>query len=324
MTKQVVPKTTPSNALATTRWGKFKVRFRQNWELHLMILLPILYIFIFDFGPLYGLQLAFRDYRPRRGIWGSEWVGLEHFKKFLSSRELKTTVPNTLILSLYSLAINFPIPIALALFLHVSKRPLLKKLTQNVSYIPHFISVVVMVGILSQVLNPVSGVYGTLHRLLGGEGIPEDLRAKPEAFRHLYVWSGTWQGMGWSTIIYIAALSGVSPELHEAAQLDGASRFKRVFYVDIPAIMPTIILKLILAFGGIISVGYTKVYLMQNSLNIRVSEVISTYVYKVGIAGTKTSYGIAIGLFNSVINTAMLLLVNKIVDWLSDGEQSLL
>lgn len=324
MTKQAVPKAMPKNALATTKGQKFMVRLRRDWELHLMILLPMLYIFIFDFGPLYGLQLAFRDYRPRRGIWGSEWVGLKWFIRYLNSAAFKTTFPNTIIISLYGLATGFSIPIVLALFLHVSKKPVLKKLTQNVSYIPHFISTVVMVGILNQILNPVCGIYGVVYRFLGGEGIPNDIRASQGAFRHLYIWSGIWQGMGWSTIIYIAALAGVSPELHEAAQLDGASRLKRVFTVDLPAIMPTIIIKLILSFGGIVSVGYQKIYLMQNDLNIRVSEVISTYIYKVGIAGTKTSYGMAIGLFNSLINTGMLLLVNAIANWLSDGEQGLL
>ena len=195
---------------------------------------------------------------------------------------------------------------------------------QSVAYMPHFISVVVLVSIVNTVFNPVGGVYGSLYKLFGGIGIPSDFRGKASVFRHLYVWSGIWQNLGWNTIIYTAALGGVSPELHEAAQIDGATRLQRIFHVDIPAILPTICIMLILRFGSVMGVGFEKVYLMQNNLNLSVSEVISTHVYKVGMGNASDfSYGAAIGLFNSVINCAFLILVNVITRKLSSDEVGL-
>ena len=302
---------------------KFCVRCRKNWQLHLLMLLPLAYIIIFYYTPMYGLQIAFRDFRPRAGIWGSEWVGLKHFIDFFHAHNFTQLLVNTLGVSLYSIFVGFPIPIILALMLHVSERKVLKKVTQNVAYMPHFISTVVLVGIINQILNPVSGVIGTFYHMFGGIGVAPDIRASAAAFRHLYVWSGVWQQMGWSTIIYVAALSGVSHELHEAAELDGASRWKRVLNVDLPAILPTISIMLILRFGSVMSVGYEKVYLMQNDLNLSTSEVISTYVYKIGLGKMRMSYGTAIDLFNSVVNTTMLLSVNAVVRKLTNGEQGM-
>lgn len=302
--------------------SKFVKNFKRSWMLHLMMLLPFIFMIVFEFGPMFGLQIAFKDYSPRRGIWGSEWVGLENFKAFFSNYKWKQIVGNTVRISLYSIVAGFPIPIILALILHVNERPFLKKITQNVSYIPHFISVVVMVGILNQIFNPVTGIYGVIMKLLGA-GTVSDIRVNPNAFTHLYVWSGVWQGMGWSTITYVAALSAVPMELHEAAKMDGASRFRRVLAVDLPAIMPMVCIMLIMRFGNILSVGRDKVYLMQNSMNLSVSEVISTYTYKYGLGNNDFSYGTAVGLMNSVINTCMLLLVNWITNKLSDGEQGL-
>lgn len=301
-----------------TGWKRFCINFKRNWRLHLMILLPLIYVILFEYWPMYGIQIAFRDYSPRAGITGSEWVGLYQFKRFFANFKWSQYVLNTLRIAMYQIIVGFPIPVILALLIHVNEHPLLKKFTQNLSYIPHFISTVVMVGILNQVLNPFGGLMGTVCKLMGLPSV--DVRAIPEAFIHLYVWSGVWQNMGWNTIIYLSALSSVSSELHEAAKLDGASRLKRVIHVDIPAILPMISLMLILRFGGIMSVGHEKVYLMQNSLNLKYSEVISTYVYKYGIGGNDMSYGTAVGLMNSVINTGMLLLVNWIANKLSDGE----
>ena len=229
---------------------------------------------------------------------------------------------NTVSISFYQICAGFPIPIILALVIHINQKKFLKKLTQNVAYIPHFISVIVMVGMLNQIFHPQFGVLAAIYHELGIYTVP-DIRYMDTTFRHLYVWSGVWQNMGWSTIIYVAALTGVSHELHEAAKIDGASRWKRVLSVDLPAIMPTISIMLIMRFGSIMSVGYEKVYLMQKSTNIEVSEVISTYVYKVGIAGGRQSFGTAIGLLNSAINSAMVILVNKIASWLTDGEAGL-
>ena len=237
-------------------------------------------------------------------------------------------VKNTLAISFYSLLAGFPIPIILALFLHVSKRKVLVKITQNVSYIPHFISTVVMVGILNQIFDPITGFYGYIMKFLRTNKIISstgyyDIRSSEGAFRHLYVWSGIWQTMGWGTILYIAALAAVSPELHEAATIDGASRWKRVLHVDIPTILPTISIMFILRSGHIMSVCYEKVYLMQNTLNINKSEVISTYVYKYGLAKNKMSYGSAIGLMNSAINSLLIITVDFVANKLSDGEAGL-
>lgn len=301
----------------------FKKNFKRDWQLHVFMLFPLVYLVIFDFIPMYGLQIAFRDYRPLTGIVGSQWVGLKWFQQFLSNYKFWDIFSNTVILSLYSLC-TFPLPIMFALVLHAMKAEKYKKVVQTVAYIPHFISTSVMVGIINMVLSPVSGIYGNIYRLMGGTGYPVDFRATAEAFRHLYVWSGTWQGLGWSSIIYVAALASVSQELHEAAQIDGASRLKRMWYIDIPAILPTIAIQFILRCTNIISVGFEKAYLLQSSLNTSVSEVISTYVYKVGMASFRSfSYGAAVGLFNTAINLTLLLTVNYTVRKATDGEISL-
>ncbi|MBQ7247280.1 MAG: sugar ABC transporter permease [Lachnospiraceae bacterium] len=297
--------------------------FKRQWQLHLLVALPVLYLVIFHFIPMYGVQIAFRDYRPLKGVTGSDWVGLKWFEQFLSSYNFREVFFNTLILSLYSLA-TFPLPIIFALILHAIRRERYTKVVQTVAYIPHFISISVMVGIISMLLSPVSGIYGNVYRALGGVGYPLDFRASEGAFRHIYVWSGVWQTMGWSSIIYTAALSSVSPELHEAAQIDGASRFKRMIHVDLPAIMPTIAIQFILRCTQIISVGFEKAYLLQSPLNTSVSEVISTYVYKVGMSSFRSfSYGAAVGLFNTVINLILLLGVNYTVRRATDREISL-
>lgn len=307
-----------------TRSHKFWSRFKKNWMLHAMMVLPMVYYILFEALPLYGLQIAFRDYSAADGILQSAWIGLKHYIDFFSDWEWKNMVINTISISLYQIAVGFPIPIILALVIHINQKKFLKKLTQNVAYIPHFISVVVMVGLLHQIFHPQYGVIVALYRELGITKPVEDIRFLKTTFRHLFVWSGVWQNMGWSTIVYVAALSGVSSELHEAAKIDGASRWRRVLSVDLPAIMPTISIMLIMRFGSVMSVGYEKVYLMQKSpLNTEVSEVISTYVYKVGIGGGRQSFGTAIGLLNSAINSGMVILVNKIAGWLSDGEAGL-
>lgn len=306
-----------------TPFQKFLHNFKRNWQLHLMIAVPLLYIIIFSYLPMYGIQIAFREYSIKEGITGSPWAGLKQFFRFFSDRQWSRYVGNTLTISLYSLAASFPIPIMLALVIHVNEHPVLKKVTQNVSYIPHFISVVVMVGILNQIFKPFNGLIASLVQMFGGS-FNEDIRVNPDAFYHLFVWSGVWQGMGWSAIMYVAALAGVPLELHEAAKIDGASRWRRVLSVDIPAILPTICILLILRFGGIMSVGHEKVFLMQYGTNMSKSQVISTYVYRVGMTNPNNySFGSAVGLMNSVINTSLVLLVNWITNKLSDGESGL-
>lgn len=309
--------------LATTKWGRIKREFKRDWQLHIFMLFPVVYLLIFHFIPIYGVQIAFRDYRPLTGVTGSTWVGLKWFKEFLSDPEFGQIFSNTIILSLYAL-VTFPLPIIFALVLHALRGEKYKKVVQTISYLPHFISISVMVGIIQMILSPVSGIYGNVFRALGGTGYPTDFRATAEAFRHLYVWSGVWQSLGWDSIIYIAALSSVSPELHEAAKIDGASRLKRMWHIDIPAILPTIAIMFILRCTHIVSVGFEKAYLLQSSLNGSVSEVISTYVYKVGMSSFRSfSYGAAVGLFNTCINVAILLFANYSVRRSTDGEVSL-
>ena len=312
----------PQSILAKTPFQKFCTKFKKNWQLHLMIIFPLAYLILFSYVPLYGIQIAFKDYSPRLGIWASPWVGLKHFNKFFGYYLWPQLVANTLSLSLYSIFAGFPIPIILALIIHVNTGKVLKKVAQNVSYVPHFISLVVMVGILNTVLNPITGFLGQIYKVFGVVGA-DDIRGSKEAFRHLYVWSGVWQSMGWSSIMYISALSAVPDELHEAAKLDGASRLRRVWSVDLPTILPTICLMLIMRFGSIMSVGYQKAYLMQNTMNYETSEIISTYVYKQGIQKNNMSFGTAIGLLNSVINMVLVFTVNAITNWLSDNELGL-
>lgn len=310
------------NRLARTPFEKFIVRCKKNWQLHLMVLAPLAYLILFHYVPMYGITIAFKDYSPRAGIMASEWVGLKHYEKFFGYYLWPQLVWNTLSISLYSIFAGFPIPVILALILHVHTGKVLKKIAQNVSYIPHFISLVIMVGILNTVLNPVSGFIGYFNKLFGVVNY-DDIRGSKEAFRHLYVWSGIWQTAGWSTIIYVSALSGVPDELHEAAKIDGASRLRRVFSVDFPTILPTVALMLIMRFGSVMSVGYQKSYLMQNASNMAVAEIISTYVYKKGIKDGDMSFGTAVGLLNSVINMILVFFVNWVTNVLSDNELGL-
>ena len=290
-----------------------KKKILARWQLYLLLLLPLLYIIIFAYIPMGGLVIAFKQYDFRKGILNSPWVGLKHFKDFFKSYKFVIVLKNTLTLSLYSLAISFPLPILFALLLNSMRNQKYAKVIQTVTYIPHFFSTVIMVGLLTQILSNRTGIYGTLYTMLTGQNGPNILASGP-AFKHIYVWSGVWQNMGYSAIIYIAALSGVDTSLHEAAEIDGASRLQRMWYIDLPTILPTATIMLILAVGRLMNVGYEKVLLMQNDLNLNYSEIISTYVYKVGLASGITNFSLsaAISMFNSVINFILLLSVNKI------------
>jgi len=321
------PAVVPAETLATKRMHPFVKKMRRDWQLHLLILLPVLWKIIFTYVPMYGAQIALRSYSIRGGIWGSEWVGLKWFIRFFTIPDFWNIIGNTVTLSSYALLVGFPLPIFMALLINVIRNQVFKRTVQTISYIPHFISTVVMVAILNQVLSPVSGLYGYFYRLFnGGIGFPEDIRYAPEAFPHVYVWSGIWANLGWSTIIYLASLSSVSNELHEAAEIDGASRWKRIIHIDLPTILPTCGILLIMRCGNLISVGFEKVYLMQHALNLSKSEVIATYVYKKGLRGTGAdqSYGSAVNMLENVVNCIMLLSVNKITKWLSHDEVALL
>lgn len=295
-------------------------RVRNCWQLYVLLALPLVYLIIFAYGPMAGLQIAFKNFSSRLGIWGSPWVGLDNFAKFFNSYQFTRVLGNTLAVSVYYLCANFPLPILLALLLNTIEHPRYKKTVQTITYIPHFISVVVLVGMMSQIFNPINGLYGHIYRLFTGMNEAPNIMGAANTFRHMYVWSGIWQHLGWGTIIYMAALSSVDQEMHEAAKIDGASRAQRVRYIDFPCILPTAVIILILDVGKVMSIGFEKAYLMQTQLNLNQSEIIATYVYKVGLTtgNADFAYATAIGLFNSLINMVLILAVNQISKKLGD------
>jgi len=286
-----------------------KARIWDSRHYYLLILPALIYVIIFNYAPMYGLQIAFKNFRVSLGIWDSPWIGFRNFIDFFESYHFKNLMVNTFTLSLYSIAIGFPIPIILALIIN-ELRGKFKKTVQTVLYAPHFISTVVIVGMMNILFSPSTGVVNVLLNRLGVESIY--FMAEPQYFRHMFAWSDVWQGMGWAAVIYLAALSSVDPGLHEAASIDGASRLQRIIHINIPCIAPTIMIMLILRLGSVATVAYEKVYLMQNELNMDVAEVISTYIYKRGIINTNYSFSTAVGLFNNVINVTMLLISNTI------------
>ncbi len=285
----------------------------KHWQLYLFLVIPIVLVFIFNYIPMAGIQLAFKKYNMNLGIMGSPWIGFDNFKKFFRNYQFWRLLKNTLTLSLYGMLAGFPIPIMLALLLNSMNNLKYKKFIPTVTYMPHFISTVVMVGLIIQVFNPRIGLYGIIYSAVTGNNAP-DVLGSASAFPHIYVLSGVWQSMGWNSIIYMAALAGVDAELHEAAQMDGASKFQRILHIDLPSILPTAIMLLILNAGSIMNIGFEKAFLMQNNLNLRSSEVISTYVYKMGLESATGDYGYAtaIGLFNSVINFILIVSVNAV------------
>lgn len=296
-------------------FAAWKKSITQNWELYVLISPVILYFVVFHYFPLYGLQIAFKDFIASKGITGSPWVGFKHFERFFDSYYFWRLIKNTIGIGLFTLLVSFPIPIILALCLNEVKSLRYKKFVQTVIYAPHFLSTVVVVGMLLLFLKP-DGMINQMIMLFGGT--PTDFITEPGYFKSLYVFSDVWQTMGWSSIIYIAALSAVDPGQHEAAMLDGASKFQRMLHVNLPAIAPTIIIMFILNAGSIMAVGFEKVFLMQNDLNMSSSDVISTFVYRSGILDAQYSFSAAVGLFNSIINLIMLLMVNRIAKKVSD------
>ncbi|MCI6756873.1 MAG: ABC transporter permease subunit [Lachnospiraceae bacterium] len=285
-------------------------RGKYDWQFWAIIAVPVIYAFIFAYIPMGGIVLAFKNYSIRKGIFGSPWVGLKYFRQFLTSTSSVTVITNTFILGIYSLIVNFPLPIVFAVLMNELRHEKFKKTVQFVSYAPYFISTVVLVGMMMQMMDLRTGIFNRILTAMGLQAV--NFFGDPKLFRSLYVWSGLWQTMGYNSIIYIAALAGVSPELKEAAVVDGASRLQRIIHVDLPSIMPTIIIMLIFACGSVVSIGFDKVYLMQNSMNAGVSEVISTYVYKVGLVNSDFGFSTAAGLFQSLVSFAMLVLVNQL------------
>ncbi|MGG1515720.1 ABC transporter permease subunit [Paenibacillus oryzisoli] len=285
-------------------------RIIRNYDLYLLFLPTLAYFIIFHYVPMYGLQIAFKNFNPVKGIAGSPWVGFDNFERFFESYQLTTIIRNTLGISIYELLVAFPAPIILALMINQLTSERFKRFVQTITYAPHFISTVVVVGIVYLLLSPKTGAVNSFLGLFGIE--PIFFMGSPDWFKTVFVFSGVWQSVGWGTIIYLAALTAVNPDLHEAATVDGATKLQRVLHVDIPSIMPTVIIMLIMNMGHIMSVGFEKVYLMQNQLNIDSSETIQTYVYKAGLVQAQYSYASAIGLFNTVINFILLIAVNQL------------
>ena len=282
----------------------------KNWQLYIMCLPAVIYFLIFAYKPMYGIIIAFKNYSMRKGIMGSPWIGFGNFERLFSSYWFPIILKNTLTLSGLTLILGFPIPILLALILNEVQNSRFRKGFQTISYAPHFISTVVLCGMLTLFLSPSSGVINRFITMLGGEHI--NFLQEPSMFKWVYVLSGVWQEMGWGSIIYFATLSGVDKALIEAADIDGASRLQKIWYINLPVLVPTILILLILNCGSLLSVGYEKVFLLQNPANLSASEVISTFVYKSGLEKSDFSFGAAADLFNSVVNTIVLVLANTI------------
>ena len=308
----------PLSFIRDTPWKKIIRKQARQYQLYLLLILPLAYLFIFHYWPMYGVTIAFKDFNPMKVITYSPWAGLKHFERFFGAHIFSLILTNTISLSLYTLLASFPMPIILALAINSCGRLRYKKVVQMGTYMPFFLSTAVVVGMIYQLFALHTGVINTILENVIGQRI--SFLTKPAAFSHLYVWSGVWQSMGFSSIIYIAALAGIDPSLHEAATVDGANRFRRLWHIDLPGILPTIVILLILQIGNIMSVGFEKVFLMQNSMNISRSQIISTYIYQqsIGAQIPNYSYSAAVGLFNSVINFIFLLTANKLANRFGD------
>ena len=294
----------------------WKRDFRHCWQMWILLLPALIWLVVFCYTPMYGLLIAFKDYKANLGILGSPWAGLKYFRQFFETDIAFTSIVNTIRISGFSLLFSFPIPILFALMLNQISSSKVRKFLQSVSFMPYFISAVVLVGMLNIILSPTTGFVNVFLNHFGMGG--KMFMTREEYFLPIYILSGIWQSMGFNAIVYIAALTTIDTALYEAATIDGASKFKQILYIEIPSILPTIIVMFILATGNMLSVGYEKVYLMQSSLNLSVSEVVSTYVYKVGIQSAQFSFATAVGLFNSVANFLIIFVTNAISRRISD------
>lgn len=312
-TEQVMPVHTSK----PTKLSRNLQYIKKNYILYLLIAPAVILTVIFKYIPIYGAAIAFKDFSPIRGIAGSEWVGFKHFTSFLTSPNFMEILMNTIKLSSFELLIGFPIPIILALMLNQLRKSGVKKNVQLALYAPHFISVVVVSGMVFLFLSPVGPVNALLSTFLDK---PISFMSDPDYFRTIYIWSGVWQGAGWASIVYVAALANVDPQLHEAATLDGASLLQRIWHIDLPTLKPVMAVLFILAAGGIMGIGFEKAYLLQTSMNSPSSEIIATYVYKRGLLAGDYSFATAVGLFNAVVNVILLGVVNQVVKKLNEGE----
>ena len=300
----------PKKINVPKRRKNVKTLLKNNWQLYVLILPALLYFYVFNYMPMYGVQIAFKDFRIADGIWGSEWVGLKHFEYFFESYYFERLISNTLLLNLYGLLWSFPIPIILAILLNRIRNEKAKRFIQTTIYVPYFISPVVLAGMLYIFLSPSNGIFNVLIEALGQKAI--DFMAAPEAFRTIFIGSGIWQGAGYSSILYIACLAGIDTSLYEAADIDGASIWQKIWYIDIPSLIPTAMMVLILDCGSLLSSSTTKALVLQTPGNVSTSDIIGLYAYKIGLEGSQFSYAAAIDLFVTVVNLILILTVNKI------------
>lgn len=305
-------KTVLGNQAVLVKQPSLKKRITSCWQLYAMLLIPVVITIIYKYVPMYGIQIAFRDYKASRGMWGSEWVGLKWFERFFSSPNCVRMIKNTVLISLYGLLWSFPIPIILALMINQLRFMRFKRVVQTVLYAPHFISTMVVCGMIRIFLSPSGGLIN----LIAGTSI--DFLTEAGAFRTIYIASGIWQDAGWGIIVYMATLSNIDTSHYEAAKIDGASMFQRIRFIDIPELVPTVVLMLIMSAGNLMNVGFEKVWLLQTDLNKATSDVIAVYVYQQGIESGKYSYSTAVGLFNTVVNIILLIVVNKIASKISE------
>ena len=299
------------NSVATQQKKKSVwTKMGRHWQFYLIVALPMLYFILFKYVPMYGILLGFKRYRVSRGIWGSPWVGFYQFAKFFKNPSSLRIMYNTFLLSMYALVSSIPLAVILAIALNETRSKLWRKSVQMITYAPYFISTVVMVAILMQFLDPALGLFNTIRGLLGKESL--NYMGEAKLFKHIYVWSALWQNTGYNAIIYLAALTGINPELYEAARVDGVNKFQKIWYVDLPCIQNTIIIMFIMNMGFVMSLGFEKAFLMQNPLNLESAEIMSTYVYKMGLINSDFSYSTAIDMINSVINIILILTFNKL------------
>mgnify|MGYP004514787387 FL=1 len=294
----------------------YAVYFKNNWQLYVLILPAIIYFIVFNYMPLYGIQIAFKDFKAVFGISGSKWVGFKHFENFFHAYYFKRLLANTLLLNVYNLLWSFPVPIILAILLNQIKGPKIKRFIQTSIYVPYFISTVVLAGMLYIFLSPTSGIFNILRQAFGMKAV--DFMSDAKAFRTIYIVSGIWQSAGWGTILYIASLSGVDPSLYEAAEIDGASIWQKIRYIDMPSIVPVIVMVFILDCGKLLSSNTDKALVMQTAGNIPTSDIIGVYVYNVGLGSGQFSYTTAIGLFINIINFIIIITANQISKKISD------
>ena len=295
-------------------WGQ---EIRRNWQLYLMVLIPVIYLLVFKYYPMVGAQIAFRKYTPVEGIWGSQWVGLKHFKRFFDNPQWITFVKNTIAISVYNIVLSIPFPIMLALAFDYTRNRFFRKTVQMVTFLPHFLSTVIIVSLINLIFDNRTGIVNNLLQMITGSKV--NILGEAKFFRSLYVWSGIWQATGWSSILYISALAAVDTQIHEAAIIDGANKLRRIWHIDLTTIRPTIAILIVLKLGSVLSVGFDKTYMMQNPINLEYSEVLATYEYKVGTGGMipNYSYGAAIGLMVSIVNLCLVVSANKLSNKLS-------